>query len=162
MTREFKVTGREVRLQVRQHRRRTFCDTVRPLRMAQEQLDVRTSIVDFRIDTVEVTAYGKKETKRYATMNAQIFLVCPGTLDSCNATGETQEKPSMWPVEHEWNGPQTAEAMVAYLEKMFLRARFQISYRRRYRAGAGIGEQSGSAAANNLIGLRRRSSRRRN
>ena len=60
-------------------------------------------------------------------MKAEIHLACPGTLDSNNFTGETKEKPSTWFVEHEWNGPQTAEAMVAYLEKMFLRARFQIS-----------------------------------
>ena len=101
-------------------------DIVRPL-MATQQLDVRSSIVDFDIATVEVMANGKKDTKRYATMKAEIHLACPGTLDSCNFTGETKEKPSTWFVEHEWNGPQTAEAMVAYIVKMFLRARFQIS-----------------------------------
>ena len=101
-------------------------DAVRPL-MATQQLDMRSSIAAFDIETVEVTANGKKDTKRYATMKAKIHLACPGSLDSCNATGETMERASAWYVEHEWNGPQTAEAMVAYLQKMFLRARFQIS-----------------------------------
>ena len=101
-------------------------DLVRPL-MAKEELDVITSVVDFRIDSVETTAYNKTSTKRYATMKAEVRLACPGTLDGCNPTGETREPPSTWVLEHEYNGPQTSEAMVAYIAKMFLRARFQIS-----------------------------------
>ena len=93
-------------------------DAVRPL-MATQQLDVRSSIVAFDIET--------RESKRYATMKAEIHLACPGSLDSCIATGETLERTSTWFIEHEWNGPQTAEAMVAYIVKMFFRARFQIS-----------------------------------
>ena len=101
-------------------------DAVRPL-MAQQQLDAILSILAFDIETVDVTAYGKKEAKRYATMKAAMQLACPGSLDSCNPTGETREPPSTWFLEHEYNGPQTSEAMVAYIAKMFLRARFQIS-----------------------------------
>ena len=95
---------------------------------------VREKLADQELDVLCTTAAkierhsnDEKDKTVFIHMTAEFRLTCPGSIVRFNNGQQMDPVPSTFFLIHRFDGPQTCEAMVSYLQKMFFRARFQIS-----------------------------------
>ena len=95
---------------------------------------VREKLADQELDVLCTTAAkierhsnDEKDKTVFIHMTAEFRLTCPGSIVRFNNGQQMDPVPSTFFLIHRFDGPQTCEAMVSYLQKMFFRTRFQIS-----------------------------------
>ena len=97
-------------------------DAVRE-KLAEQELDVLCTTTA----KIERHSNDEKDKTVFIHMTAEFRLTCPGSIVRFNNGQQMDPVPSTFFLIHRFDGPQTCEAMVSYLQKMFFRARFQIS-----------------------------------